>query len=600
MAFLGALMCDPVVACDGITYERDSIELWMQQHDVSPLTNTPFDHKMLVPNVALRKLISAWCEENGVPVPIAPKRLAGAAAAGGGAAVAPLLQKPQVTCAAHPKEQLRVFCKDCRHGVCVLCAVDTKRCKAHTTEAFDTLIEELRADREGWAHAQEECTRSAEQLWAAIQANADTKKHAIDAEAAVLQQQVQCAAAARFAALGAIVQKRLEREELVAGAAASPDVALKDSAAAAVVASALDRAKAVIPFASAAEFRAAAAPAAAVGHVLVAEAVIDPEGGDDAAAAAPPLAVATVSAAACDWAALKNDGYTARELRNAGCSVAALLTLEYDLLSLIGEVKAAGCDFSTARSAGFDLPSLKAAGYDIATFRAAGCSWADLLTAGFIKEVKAAGCDFSTARSAGFDLPSLKAAGYDIATFRAAGCSWAEMKTAGFSARELRPAGCDLACAKAAGFDVSSLMVSFGYDVVAAAGCDVSSCVLVSRTLALLLKQPHTNPPPQPPLLSSPPPQRDGCNLYMTLHAHKVDDSTLVQDGDQPLPVPAGWQIAPGDADDARVCGAHPWQSSFLVFANGYDCHTAMHSDPFWRGTYPQQSDGKFSFLFHA
>ena len=38
----------------------------------------------------------------------------------------------------------------------------------------------------------------------------------------------------------------------------------------------------------------------------------------------------------------------------------------------------------------------------------------------------------------------------------------------------------------------------------------------------------------------------------------------------------AGWQIADGDADDVRVCGAHPWQSNFLVFANG-DCYgTAM------------------------
>jgi hypothetical protein len=37
-----------------------------------------------------------------------------------------------------------------------------------------------------------------------------------------------------------------------------------------------------------------------------------------------------------------------------------------------------------------------------------------------------------------------------------------------------------------------------------------------------------------------------------------------------------GWQIAGGDADDARVCGAHPWQSHFLVFANGVVKDTAM------------------------
>ena len=61
----------------------------------------------------------------------------------------------------------------------------------------------------------------------------------------------------------------------------------------------------------------------------------------------------------------------------------------------------------------------------------------------------------------------------------------------------------------------------------------------------------------------------------MTLHRHKVDDSTIVQDGDKPLHVPAGWQIADGSADDVRVCAAHPWQSGVLVFANGDGYGTA-------------------------
>ena len=39
----------------------------------------------------------------------------------------------------------------------------------------------------------------------------------------------------------------------------------------------------------------------------------------------------------------------------------------------------------------------------------------------------------------------------------------------------------------------------------------------------------------------------------------------------------AGWQIAGGDADDVRVCGAHPWQSEWLVFANGDIYGTARH-----------------------
>jgi hypothetical protein len=62
----------------------------------------------------------------------------------------------------------------------------------------------------------------------------------------------------------------------------------------------------------------------------------------------------------------------------------------------------------------------------------------------------------------------------------------------------------------------------------------------------------------------------------MTLHCHIVDDRRRVEDGDTPVHVPAGWQIATGDADDIRVCGAHPWQSSCLVLANGGAYGTAM------------------------
>ena len=73
----------------------------------------------------------------------------------------------------------------------------------------------------------------------------------------------------------------------------------------------------------------------------------------------------------------------------------------------------------------------------------------------------------------------------------------------------------------------------------------------------------------------------------MTLHRHKVDGRTLVCDGRQPVDVqnlvPAGWQIAYGSADDVRVCGAHPWQSSCLVFANG-DLYGTAWQGPHLRG----------------
>jgi hypothetical protein len=64
----------------------------------------------------------------------------------------------------------------------------------------------------------------------------------------------------------------------------------------------------------------------------------------------------------------------------------------------------------------------------------------------------------------------------------------------------------------------------------------------------------------------------------------RVGDCTVVGDGKQPLHVPAGWQIADGTADDIRVCGAHPWQSYWLVFANGDPCGTAACVSPSYIG----------------
>jgi hypothetical protein len=84
----------------------------------------------------------------------------------------------------------------------------------------------------------------------------------------------------------------------VAGAAASPEVGVKGSPAAAVVLSALNRAKGAIPPAAAAEFHAAAAAATAVGHLVLAPAVADPEDAAAIAAAAEAAAVAAMGALA--------------------------------------------------------------------------------------------------------------------------------------------------------------------------------------------------------------------------------------------------------------------------------------------------------------
>jgi len=301
MAFGCSLMKDPVVAADGFTYDRESIELWMKGHNTSPHTNEPFEHKILTPSITVRKLIAAWCEQSGLPAPSRPVPRQVSAIAG---AVA-MQQLSAVMCATHPKEPLRVFCRDCGHGVCVLCAVDCKRCKAHATEALDTMMEELRADKEGWVSAEEECNQCAVQVCAVIQADADNKKliysEAIDSQALALQKQVRSAAASRCSAMGAIVEKRQEREQAVVAAVASPDLAVKGSASAATVTAALDRVKAPVAPAAAVEYRAACAPTAALGDVIEIAAIIDPE---DEAKRAAAVAAATAASAAAALAAL--------------------------------------------------------------------------------------------------------------------------------------------------------------------------------------------------------------------------------------------------------------------------------------------------------
>jgi hypothetical protein len=159
----------------------------MKTHHVSPLTSEPCAHKFLTPNAMACELIAEWCEQNGWTVPVAPKGEAAQAEAGGGAAAAPLLQKPNVMCSAHPKEQLRFFCIGCDKAVCVICAVDSELCKTHTTKAIDLLIQELKADREEWAQVQEECRLGAEQLCLTIQADSDAQIQCIKHKAAALQ-----------------------------------------------------------------------------------------------------------------------------------------------------------------------------------------------------------------------------------------------------------------------------------------------------------------------------------------------------------------------------------------------------------------------------
>ena len=53
----------PVTAGDGMTYERASIETWLQENDTSPSTGAELPHTTLVPNQVLKSIIRDWEEQ---------------------------------------------------------------------------------------------------------------------------------------------------------------------------------------------------------------------------------------------------------------------------------------------------------------------------------------------------------------------------------------------------------------------------------------------------------------------------------------------------------------------------------------------------------
>ena len=58
------IMEDPVVACDGITYNRMEIEEWFKKHDTSPKTGEILKSKGLIPNISIRNAIEEWKKSN--------------------------------------------------------------------------------------------------------------------------------------------------------------------------------------------------------------------------------------------------------------------------------------------------------------------------------------------------------------------------------------------------------------------------------------------------------------------------------------------------------------------------------------------------------
>jgi hypothetical protein len=84
LTLTSSIMRDPVVATDGFTYERESIELWLSDHDTSPATGDAMSDKRLIPNISLRGQIIEWKQH---------KNAAAAAAAAVAAAAATKIQR---------------------------------------------------------------------------------------------------------------------------------------------------------------------------------------------------------------------------------------------------------------------------------------------------------------------------------------------------------------------------------------------------------------------------------------------------------------------------------------------------------------------------
>lgn len=65
-----SIMKDPVIAMDGHSYERASIEQWFQSHNTSPVTNLPIQSTTVIDNISLRSAISDYLQApDGNPEP---------------------------------------------------------------------------------------------------------------------------------------------------------------------------------------------------------------------------------------------------------------------------------------------------------------------------------------------------------------------------------------------------------------------------------------------------------------------------------------------------------------------------------------------------
>ena len=102
------------------------------------------------------------------------------------------------------------------------------------------------------------------------------------------------------------------------------------------------------------------------------------------------------------------------------------------------DLKEAGCDVHILKPTGFTLKELKRAGFDASAFK--GCthfSVEDFKTEFTAMEMKQEGFNFSAFKAAGYSTKDLKAAGFCALNFKRHGFTLVDLKNAGFTAQEL-------------------------------------------------------------------------------------------------------------------------------------------------------------------
>ena len=55
---------EPVLTCDGQSYEKKAIEQWLLKFNTSPVTNLALDTKYLIPNLSVKNLVQSFYETN--------------------------------------------------------------------------------------------------------------------------------------------------------------------------------------------------------------------------------------------------------------------------------------------------------------------------------------------------------------------------------------------------------------------------------------------------------------------------------------------------------------------------------------------------------